>query len=101
VCLGSAVRVTMAAEAYAEANAAFVDEMYEEAAAGYARALEAIEAGGDSSVLPAVLYEKRAATFIKLNDFDSALDDANAAIRADNTLAVAYYRKGYVRVMRT
>lgn len=77
-----------------DGNAHFVDEDFAAAAAAYSRALETLAA--PAAVADA--HAKRAAALLKLRRLREALSDADAALRLDDTLAVAHLRKGYVRM---
>lgn len=84
----------MANEAYAEGNALFVEELYDEAVQAYTQAIDALVDSGDNNATLADVYAKRAAAYIKLNDHIAALDDARAALKLVPQHVGALYRKG-------
>ncbi|OQR95352.1 hypothetical protein THRCLA_07948 [Thraustotheca clavata] len=73
--------------ATAVGNACFVEEEYEEAVRAYTQAL--MEKPNDADAL-----SKRAAAYLKLNQLESAVQDAQNAIQLDPTLLMAYLREG-------
>lgn len=85
----------------ASADAAFVDENYEEAVRLYTEALSSLSEGDGATTAAARAH--RAAALLKLSRFDDALEDAGTSAklaRSQGSQAlecVALYRKGCVR----
>uniref|UniRef100_K3WMM5 CS domain-containing protein n=1 Tax=Globisporangium ultimum (strain ATCC 200006 / CBS 805.95 / DAOM BR144) TaxID=431595 RepID=K3WMM5_GLOUD len=76
-----------------DANALFVDEAYAAAIDAYTRALETLSAA-DVPRVRADVFAKRAAANLKLNKWNEAAADATSALKLDDTLDLAYFRKG-------
>mmetsp|Transcript_2072 Transcript_2072/g.6302 ORF Transcript_2072/g.6302 Transcript_2072/m.6302 type:complete len:333 (-) Transcript_2072:1082-2080(-) len=70
-----------------EANAVFVDEDYETALELYTEAIKVAPTSAD-------LYVSRAVVHLKMDNFTSAIADANKAIENDPQNSKAYLRKG-------
>lgn len=77
----------MAAQLYASANAAFVDEDYEKAVQLYNEAIEAEDENAE-------YYSSRAQAFIKLNKYTEAVADAEKATKLNPQNTKAFLRLG-------
>jgi len=73
------------------ANNAFSAKDYTKAQADYTKALAL--AKESESDLKATLFQNRAAVFLALNDYSSALQDSNAALALDPSREKAIYRR--------
>lgn len=81
------------AELKAQGNASFAAKDYESAIKHYGDAIAAAEQAGEKDQLH-VLYSNRSASFAGLKNWDQALQDAEATIRANPSFAKGYGRKG-------
>ncbi|ETV82920.1 hypothetical protein H257_04691 [Aphanomyces astaci] len=73
--------------AKAAANAYFVEEEFELAVQKYTEALKEFPTDADA-------LSKRSGAYLKLNQLQSALHDASAALEVDSNLRMAHYRQG-------
>ncbi|RLO04042.1 hypothetical protein DYB28_002677 [Aphanomyces astaci] len=73
--------------AKAAANAYFVEEEFELAVQKYTEALKEFPTDADA-------LSKRSGAYLKLNQLQSALHDASAALEVDPNLRMAHYRQG-------
>eukprot|EP01090_Pellita_catalonica_P016108 TRINITY_DN4536_c0_g1_i1.p1 TRINITY_DN4536_c0_g1~~TRINITY_DN4536_c0_g1_i1.p1 ORF type:complete len:395 (+),score=110.56 TRINITY_DN4536_c0_g1_i1:48-1232(+) len=78
----------MAQEAYQEANALFVDELYQEALEKYTKAIS-LNAGNSADC-----YIKRSACQYKLKKYTDAVADASTGIKLDPSNINGHLRKG-------
>eukprot|EP00944_MAST-04C_sp_MAST-4C-sp1_P004617 g4617.t1 len=81
----------MSSIAFTEGNELFVDEDYEGAVEAFSRA---ISESTEADVTNANYYAKRAAAYLKLKQYEEAMDDAVQAIKLNPNLAAAYLRQG-------
>lgn len=81
------------AELKAQGNASFAAKDYESAIKHYGDAIAAAEQAGEKDQLH-VLYSNRSASYAGLKNWDQALQDAEATIRANPSFAKGYGRKG-------
>ncbi|KAJ9480164.1 Heat shock protein STI1 [Pseudozyma hubeiensis] len=79
------------AELKAKGNAAFAAKDYQGAIQNYNDAIAAATSPEDNVH---VLYSNRSACYAGLRDWDSALNDADACIKANSSFAKGYGRKG-------
>lgn len=81
------------AELKAQGNASFAAKDYTSAIQHYTAAIAAAEQSGETDQLH-VLYSNRSASRAGLKEWDAALQDAEATIRANPSFAKGYGRKG-------
>lgn len=74
----------------AKGNEAFKAQRYQEAIGFYSKAIEV----DGNSVAAGALYSNRAASYTSLQQFDLALEDADACIRVRPDWLKGYFRKG-------
>ena len=91
----------MAAMAFTEGNELFVDEDYEGAVEAFSRA---ISESTEADVTNANYYAKRAAAYLKLKQYEEAMDDAVQAIKLNPiwiifALMTGAYLSGFVGVL--
>ena len=79
--------ITTSDSAYNQGNAHFVDEEYDKALECYTEAIELEDTRVE-------FYEKRAAVYQQLEDYQNALNDSNKAIQLKPS-SNSYLRKGY------
>lgn len=72
-----------------EANGCLIDEQYERAEELYSQVIESSCKGIDMDDA----YSKRAASRLKLNKYEQALEDAVCSIKLNPKRAIAYFRK--------
>ncbi|KAL0210255.1 hypothetical protein P9112_010339 [Eukaryota sp. TZLM1-RC] len=75
-----------------KADGLFVDEDYTGAIDAYTND---INSSGPSSTL----LSRRAAAYIKLGNFESALNDCDSSLQLNSTIAITHYRKGIALFM--
>ncbi|KAL4398977.1 Hsp90 co-chaperone [Malassezia pachydermatis] len=80
-------------ELKAQGNASFAAKDYESAIKHYTAAIEEAEKSGEKDGVH-VLYSNRSASHAGMKNWDAALDDAEATIRANPSFAKGYGRKG-------